>query len=215
MSYKVRPATSEDAPFLAHVMLLAARSHLVRGLWDVALEASEEDCLRYLTEIALTNVKSWAHYSRFIIAEVDGQAAAGLAGYDPKVAGVPLFMQAMDEVAHKLNFTPEYCQAIMERFAPIFTCVSDDAEGAWIIENVATLPNYRRLGLVDLLLREMLDKGRQQGFKVAQITILIGNTPAQKAYEKVGFKVDKEKRHPDFEAVLTEPGMCRMLMDMA
>ncbi len=41
--------------------------------------------------------------------------------------------------------------------------------------------------------------------------MLIGNTPAQMAYEKVGFVVDEEKRHPEFEAVIGAPGMMRLL----
>jgi ribosomal protein S18 acetylase RimI-like enzyme len=42
----------------------------------------------------------------------------------------------------------------------------------------------------------------------------IGNFPAQRAYEKHGFKVIDEKRHPDFEAEIGSPGMMRLLRDL-
>jgi ribosomal protein S18 acetylase RimI-like enzyme len=42
----------------------------------------------------------------------------------------------------------------------------------------------------------------------------IGNTPAQKAYEKHGFKVVDEKRHPAFEEEIGSPGMVRLLRDL-
>jgi ribosomal protein S18 acetylase RimI-like enzyme len=73
------------------------------------------------------------------------------------------------------------------------------------------VPEYRRKGLIDRLLAAILEKGRQEGFQRAQISIYIGNRTAQHAYEKHGFKIVDEKRHPDFEAEIGSPGMARML----
>lgn len=98
--------------------------------------------------------------------------------------------------------------------AAIMACVPDEAEGAWIVESVATLPEFRRRGLVNRLLEEILEKGRRQGFRRAQVSVFIGNTPAQNAYEKCGFKVVDEKRHPDFEAEIGCPGIARLLRDL-
>jgi translation initiation factor 4G len=78
---------------------------------------------------------------------------------------------------------------------------------------VATIPEFRRRGLVDSLMGEILDAGRIRGHRVAQLTILIGNVPAQRAYEKAGFRVLDEKRHPAFEAALGAPGFMRMVRD--
>jgi RimJ/RimL family protein N-acetyltransferase len=36
---------------------------------------------------------------------------------------------------------------------------------------------------------------------------MIGNDRAQRAYERAGFRVFGEKRHPDFEAVWGCPGV--------
>jgi len=101
-----------------------------------------------------------------------------------------------------------------ERFLPISACISDETEGTWIVESVATLPAFRRCGRVKAMLLEALDKGLGKGYHLAQISVLIGNTPAQCAYEKVGFKVADEKRHPDFLAAVGEPGMRRLLRDL-
>ena len=48
----------------------------------------------------------------------------------------------------------------------------------------------------------------------SQISHLIGNTPAQTAYERVGFETIKEKRHPDFEAAFGSPGIARMVRSL-
>ena len=86
-------------------------------------------------------------------------------------------------------------------------CAPEHAPGAWIVENVATLPEFRRRGLVDQLLEEILEKGRTAGASVAEVGVLIGNDPAQRAYEKAGFAVVDEKRHPEFEAAYKCPGI--------
>jgi hypothetical protein len=74
MGLQIRPATIDDVDFLAWVILTASRSHLERGLWDIALGRDEEGCLSFLRELARAEPRSWAHYSRFIVAEVDGRA---------------------------------------------------------------------------------------------------------------------------------------------
>jgi len=212
MKVQIRTAKPTDTSFLAHIMLLAARSHLERGFWDIALNAPEAECLQCLTALTLTTTPSWAHYSKFFVAEVDGTPAAALCAYDPRQAGMPMLMQAIGEVAQQVGWGAAESNALWERFAPIATCLSDEIEDAWIIENVATLAMYRRRGLTNALLTHVLEDGRRQGYRLAQISVLIGNTPAQQAYEKVGFHVQDEKRHPSFAAVVGEPGMRRLLL---
>jgi hypothetical protein len=60
------------------------------------------------------------------------------------------------------------------------------------------------------LLETILDAGRARGFTKFQIGVLIGNTPAQRAYEGVGFSVVDEKTDPAFEATFGTPGIRRM-----
>ena len=64
MTIAIRPATHDDATFLAWVRLTAARSHLAREVWDVVLDSQEGDCLHYLERLALTQTRSWSHSSR-------------------------------------------------------------------------------------------------------------------------------------------------------
>ena len=111
--------------------------------------------------------------------EVEGRAAAALCGYDPVERGVLALAQAMNEAAGQVGWSGDDVAEVWQRFAPVGTCISDDAEGAWIIENVATLPDFRRQGLVNRLLENVLEAGRAKGHRLAQISIIIGNMPAQ------------------------------------
>lgn len=214
MEPRIRPAELKDTPFIAWVELQAARSHLPRGFWDIWLQRPEKECLGYLEQLAQTLTRSWFHHSAFMVAELDGRPAAAMCGYDDKELGGEKTFAATQEANRMSGWSDAEFQAIAERITPVLTCISEPAPGAWIIENVATRPEFRRRGLADKLLNTMLDIGRNKGYRVGQISVMIGNTPAQRAYEKAGFKVVDEKRHPDFEKMVGEPGMRRMLRDI-
>jgi len=214
MQPKIRPAEQKDIPFIAWVQLQAARSHLTRGFWDIWLQRPEKECLCYLEQLAQTPTRSWFHYFAFIVAELDGRAAAAMCGYDDKELGGEKTVAACQDAVRMSGWSDAEFLTISERILPVLTCISEPAPGAWIIENVATLPEFRRRGLADRLLKETLDIGRSEGYRVGQISVMIGNTPAQRAYQKAGFKVVDEKRHPDFEKVVGEPGMRRLLRDV-
>jgi ribosomal protein S18 acetylase RimI-like enzyme len=214
MNIDIRSARPDDAPFLSWVMLTASRSHLNDGIWEHYVGGTEQDCLSFLSLVATTQKPHLFHNSTFIVAEVNGQKVAALSGYDPRVLGMKVFGQALPEVFQKLEWSMDDQKAAVERYRPWMTCIPDDAEGAWIVESVAALPEYRRQGVVSMLLDEVLNRGRRSGYKRAQIGVLINNTPARLAYEKWGFKFDSEKRNPSFEATFGSPGIAKLLLDL-
>jgi translation initiation factor 4G len=213
MSTRIRSATRDDAPFLAKVVQLAARSHLEKGVWDLAVSGSEGDCLRCIEGVLLTPTASWCHYSNFIVAEVDGAPAAALSGFAAHSSELLPMERAFVEGFRAIGFGDEEVVAAFQRILVFMTCHVEDEEGAWIVEWVAALPAYRRRGLVRQLLLEMLERGRERGHALAQIGLLMGNTPAQRAYEDVGFKFALERSSPEFEAAVGSPGLARLLRD--
>jgi ribosomal protein S18 acetylase RimI-like enzyme len=214
MNVKIRPARRDDSALLAWVMLMAGRSHLERGMWDIVISQPEDKCLALLKVLTLTPPRHMCSYAGFLVAEVDGRAVAALEGYDPETNGEATVTEPLAVAAKKVELTQADMAAGEKGLAAFMTCHPDIAEGAWIVEHVATLPEFRRQGMVTRLLEAILEKGRRRGFGLAQISLYIGNTPAQRAYEKVGFEFFDEKRHPDFEAEIGCPGMMRMLCDL-
>lgn len=222
MQIDIRPARAADVPFLAWVQQEAARSHLPRGFWDLALPGAEADRLRIVGRIAAaaapagTTMPSFCHWSGFLVAEADGQPAAALCGYArPSVAGDEAFMAALDAALTAEAWNDQQRQDLFARIAPFVHCVPDTAEEDWIIEWVATRPERRGRGLVRALLQAVLARGAERGHGRAQIAVLIGNTPAQRAYESAGFRVADEKTHPDFARALGCPGIRRLLRPAA
>lgn len=207
----IRFARIGDASFLARVILISGRGHLYRGIWDVILEGQDNDKLDFLSFLATTEKTHLFHFSGFLIAEVGTQPVAALGGFDPQDSGMLALMDALPEVFQKMAIPKNDQLAGFQRYSRLLPCIPDHTEDAWIIDSVATLPKFRLRGITDKLLTEILKKGSEHGFCRAQLNVIIGNIPAQHAYEKHGFAVMEEKRHLDFEKEIGAPGMVHMV----
>jgi GNAT superfamily N-acetyltransferase len=205
----IRAAGAEDAEFLAWTILAASRGHLGRGWFDIALNQPEGRCLEFLRQLSMTETRSWWHYSRFIVAEISGKPVAALSAFRASEA-YPLSQAAMDEAAELVGLPAAERSAIWQRGAYIFLCALGGNDDCWTLENVATLPNYRRRGLTSALLDRAVEEGRYRSFREAQITFLIGNESAERAYISAGFHLADEGRHPEFEAPAGTPGLRRV-----
>jgi ribosomal protein S18 acetylase RimI-like enzyme len=123
--------------------------------------------------------------------------------------------EAMSNVQRHLGWDEARAAASRQRVAPVWACSLPDAGADFAIENVATLPEYRRRGLADLLLDVIVRDGSvNHGSSLAQITSYIGNHAAQAAYEKADFKVLDERRCADMQRILGVPGFVRLTRDL-
>jgi translation initiation factor 4G len=202
---RIVDARQEHAPFIAWVILTAFRSHLEKGFWDFMRPGTDGEILRYLEALTTSKAPHWAHLPLFIVAEVDGEPAAALSGYLGEEHGGARLRDGMAEADAVTGQAPD-AEAI-GRALTILNVAPEHVPGAWIIEDVATRPEFRRRGLVDALMQEIMERGRKRGATVSDIGVFIGNDSAQKAYQKAGYVVVGEKTHPDFEAVYGTPGV--------
>jgi ribosomal protein S18 acetylase RimI-like enzyme len=204
---RIVEANREHIPFVAWVLMTSNRSHLPLGMWDFLIGDDEDSVLRYLEAFAGTGCRHWGNYDLFLVAEVDGVPTAGLCGFfENELASSTMFAGAA-EANQKLGRTAEEFTAGWERARSIMAISTLAHEpGAWVAEHVGTRPEFRRRGLVQRLMHEMLERGRQRGAVTSDIGVLIGNEPAQRAYEKMGFTVAQEVRDADYEAVYGSPG---------
>jgi ribosomal protein S18 acetylase RimI-like enzyme len=119
-------------------------------------------------------------------------------------------MAGAAEVNETIGRSPEEIAAGWDRAKSIMGIVMPHEPGAWVVEHVGTKPEFRRRGLVERLVNETVERGRQRGAAVADIGVLMGNDPAQRAYEKCGFTVVDEVRNAEFEGAYGSAG-ARML----
>lgn len=212
---QIRDARPQDASFLAKSILMAGRAHVTRGIWEVILGGTEEETLYFLQSLSITQIPHLFHYSYYLIAEENPFDLVGsLGGYDPKIAGYHALQQAIPEVVRKLNLPVQVFNNSQERANKILACLPKQIEGAWIIDSVATLPEHRRKGVSEKLLRAILEKGKRQGYSKAQINMYIGNEPALKLYRKFGFEIVEEKLDEYFQKSIGSPGMLSLVKDL-
>ena len=214
MSIETRTATADDAAFLAWVIQAATRSHLERATWDFALPGPEAPRLEFLATLALTDQLHFAHFSRFRILEVDGVPAAGLSAYENSEHGMEKFTLGILETSQTLGWAQEKLESFIAGASSFSSTGYPNPDGLWIIEWVATRPEFSGRSFMNRMLLEILDEGRKQGFERAQIGHLLGNTPARAAYERVGFVWLEDHCHPDFQRDYGEPGLARMQRDL-
>jgi ribosomal protein S18 acetylase RimI-like enzyme len=214
MRTTIRAARSDDADFLAWAMLTASRSHVPRGVWEYLFDFSEDTTRRLLAAIVVSERPHWCHWSVFHVAEIDGARAAALCAFDPRTQGMHVLKPIVQEAAIGCGIGPADVPGIEARGAVLDAAVPDYADGAWVVENVATVPTFRRRGLIDTLMRHVLGIGRSRGFPRAQISVFIDNTPALRAYEKNGFVIESEKRSAALQAALGFPGLRRLLQTL-
>ncbi|WP_291612947.1 GNAT family N-acetyltransferase [Bradyrhizobium sp.] len=199
----IRPALPGDAAFIARNILSSQRGPLPRGWFDIALGWDEPRCLAFVERIATAQTQSWWHVSRFIIAEVEGEAAASLCAL-PAAGTGPGARAAIEEIAGVAE-----APAIFRRGAYTRNCWVQGGEGEWLIEHVATLPQYRGRGLVQALIAHALAAGKAAEIRQASISFLIGNEAAERSYARAGFAFAEEKCDPAFEAIAGAPGFRR------
>ncbi|NNL66355.1 MAG: GNAT family N-acetyltransferase [Myxococcales bacterium] len=209
MPVRIRRADEADIPFLAGVVVAAARSHVSRGLFDL-LVPDDDAARRAFAEALLRARPSWCHWQNFHVAEVAGERAAALSGYPVGDVDLAPPEQVLPEVARGQGFSDDELAAAFLRVGPFASCFLEDDPEAWAVEWVATDPRFRGHGLCGTLLERVLGEGRARGHATSQLLILIGNTPAQRVYEKHGFRIVDEKRTTEFEAAIGCPGLARM-----
>jgi ribosomal protein S18 acetylase RimI-like enzyme len=209
----IRHGRLQDAQFLAWVILAASRGHLHRGWFDVALEKPENRCLEFLAELTHTLTPSLWHYSRFILVETEGQPVAALSAY-PAAEAYPISPIAISESVEALGLPVAERIRIWERGEYAFNCTMPPGNDRWVIDNVAAVPERRGLGYTNRLLTHALELGRARGYREAQVTFLIGNDAAARAYERAGFTFANEWRHAAFEATAGSPGLQRFVRSL-
>jgi len=212
LPFTIRPARESDAAFLGWVILEAARGQLTRGWFDVVLERDVAFRLAFCAKLVAAKARSWWHWSLFSVAEIDGVAASALCGFgDESVYGAS--SEAMAEAAAALDVSDEELGQYWPRGSFILSCTTSEHD-AWTVENVATLPRYRGRGLVQALLQHEFQRARSSGYTRAQISFLIGNEAAERAYRRAGFVFAEEKMAPEFEAAMGVPGLRRLVKEI-
>ncbi len=211
MNSIIRDAHHEDATMIAYLMYLAGRGHVRTSVLDLLFSGepgATPERLEQVEGLVRAETRSMFHYSFYRVVEVDGEVAASAGTYHKGSPSIREFIGALEETGLDRGDFEE----MGERMAPFLAVNPSTPDDALVVENVATLEGFRRRGLVNALMEDAVSKGRREGFSRMQISCFIGNTPAERAYRKVGFEVVDRYNGDAFEYIFGCPGMSRMVL---
>lgn len=207
MAIKIRKAVESDAELIAWAMMVSSRSGKRVGLFDLlVLAENETELLERLKALTTTETKSYCHYTNFLIAEVNGEAAGVLCSYEPRIATHEIFSKALEE----LGCSGDY----KERIAAYLLCEPEIDRQTWVLDFMVEKPGFDSFEVLKELVQKSLLTARLKGYRKAQTMVEIGSTEAQMIYERLGFRFKDEKRAEYYQEAFGRPGIKRLQLPL-
>ena len=163
---KIRPATLDDAPFVAWTVLVA-----------VGIDHPNDKMMQRVTALCRRPgvLYSWQNS---MLAEQDGKVVACLISYDG---------------ADYATMRKETFRLIAEEVGCDFRTMQPETEaGEYYFDSIAVLPDYRGQGVGTQLLRAGVEKAQQLHISKVSIVVSPDNPKAQQLYESLGFQYVKD-----------------------
>jgi len=187
MSIKIRKATSEDAPFLAQMILQSSRAEKKICIYDLIFETNDDKkILENLEKLTSTRAKNSCHFSNFLVAEVDGKKVGSLCAYEPRIATKETFYDSLKELGIEKISDSEYIKVLN-------VCDFKLNTRTLIFDFMEELEGFIDVGVLKELMRKSLLTARLKGYTIAQTVVEIGSLEALLYYKKLGFKEVESK----------------------
>lgn len=160
-----RAARKEDAHIIAQAVVMAIGE-------ECAADYCGDNYLAVIEDIARQEDSQYS-YTNSIIAEIDGNPAGAVCGYDGALLQ-RLRARTLEVISRETGHTPK---------------VADETgPGEFYIDSIGILPQYRGRGLGGDLLRAIRDEAFQQGHPIVGLLVDENNPRAEALYRKLGFR---------------------------
>lgn len=188
----IRQATRADIPFLAWCNYEASSPAPGFCYWDPLLDGTGTPTMAFLAAVFAADALAWGRCEEFTLIEEGGAPIAGASGFvmDPDDFR-PFRLERLPIVAEQLGWGAATLAEFQRRYEQVWSDPRDltlAPAAPWTIECVAVAPAARGRGVAKALVRAVVERGRALGHPAAGIAVTLGNTPACRAYEAVGFQ---------------------------
>lgn len=184
---EVRKAIPADSKFLALCMLKSSRAGKNIGIFDLIFDVDDDEQLvSMLEKLAISESKTYCHYSNFLIADIGGEAVGTLCNYEPRIATSELLSKALEE----LGVSEKY----EENASMISLCSFQTDKRTWVLDFLVEKDGYSDLLIVRELLNKSLLTASLKGYRIVHTIVEIGSADILLVYKKLGFKVIDEKK---------------------
>ena len=188
----VKKAGLSDVDFLASCILKSSRSGRSKGIFDLIFGIDDDkQILDILQKLVVSDVKSYCHYSNFLVAFVNGQAVGSLCSYEPRIATLELLGQALE----KLGFEEKF----QEYASMVSLCSFETDKRTWMLDFLIENDNQSDLSIARELLKKSLLTASLKGYRIVHTVLDVGYIDSMLVYKKLGFKNIDEKRCDVFE----------------
>lgn len=214
--FVIRPAGLEDTDFLVEVIVQAEKSGTDKLGLATLFGLREEEVRKYLRQMLEEETEGCEFsVSSFIVAEADHIPVAAVGGWieGQSEDGMPSALLKSNLLGYILP--PENLNYI-RRFSELIRDIQINREtGAYQIEYVYVVPEFRGSGLTEQLLEAHLWKGclENKDLRKMQVQAFANNPGAVRVYEKAGFAVKKEYRVKDKVVLNYLPGDVKLLLE--
>jgi ribosomal protein S18 acetylase RimI-like enzyme len=190
----LRRATANDSDLIVEAIIAAEKSNSDILSYSAIFDISEEEVRGLLVQVLDEEIEGQEICaSHFMIAEVDGKAAATCASWieakDDVHSG-----QIKAQILHHLLGSEKWSRAA-EKLKAVAGTNIDRQKGTAQIEAVYTKPEFRGKGLTAMLIEEHSRQHKKEypALEKVQVILLKNNTSASSAYRKAGFEQVAER----------------------
>ena len=170
---QLRDATSDDAPFIARVVLAGIDMLDI----DAKLPDEQRAIYEHLMDICRMDDTLYSYLNTRIV-EVDGNRVGALVAYDgaryaalrAKTFGIVQQSSGMDLSRNAMETGP----------------------GEFYLDSMAVLSDFRGLGIGKMLMRDRMDYALRNGFQKVTLLVDKDKPRLQRYYESDGFAFDEE-----------------------
>ena len=167
---KIRPASVNDAPVIAQAVAMAIGEETV-------VKYCGADYLKAL-EAAASAEDTQYSYRNALVAEVDGEAAGAVVGYDGAL----------------LESLRAGTLSVLKKFNPYVSVTDEETQaGEFYIDSISVFPQFRGHGIGKRLLMAMTGKGLALGCGKVGLMVDFENSEASSLYLGCGFQAVEEK----------------------
>lgn len=192
VTLQVRSATEADIPFLAWCNYEATSPYPGFCYWDPLVQPLGTDTVAFIEAVFRARVLAWGDPEDFMIIEADGKPIGGASGFHMSDEDYrPLRLPHLQGVADTLGWNADQLAEFRLGYEQVWSDPHDltiAPTAPWIIECVAVIPEARGKGVAKKLLNALLDEGARRGYSHAGISVTLGNAPAERVYESIGFQ---------------------------
>ncbi len=206
MSITIKQAKSDDAPFLAQMILQSSRAGKKDGLFDILFGTNDDAIiLKKLQKLIQTEAKSHCHYKNFLIAQMDGKNVGSLCSYEPRIATKEAFIAALKEIG---------CgDEINKPLEIVYDCSFNTNKSRLMFDFMEELEGFIDVGVLKALMQKSLLSARLKGYRIVQTIIEIGSLEAELFYKKLGFKIVDKKECDRYREVFGRTGVMLLAME--